>query len=460
VISRAYIWAGGSQHAVWDQSLDASVGSPKALASALARPPGVTSLPPAVVVPGPAVTSSAVARPPGVTATSTVPASKSAATTAGLSPVVSADAMLGIETATAGADAIPTVSDVLLLSPVAPATAGAHVPGVDFGGGAFVSPPRASATAAGIAPIVAANMAITVPVVTAIAGGIAPSPDNTTPIPRAQAAASGIVPGISMGVLAARAPAAAAGIVPVATASSLILPPAATATAAGRVPQVISSINGSVTVPAPAVTTSALARPPFTVVEYFDDFNRANNTSLGSDWTETVLSGSGLGINSNALTWQASTDGSAYAMRAGVLATDAFYVRIVASSGNSSSDSRIIAGCSNSGVTVFAYLNWFSNKMFFGRSTGSYTSISDLDSVPSGLSIGSGTVIEFYRKLVSGHYTYYVDIGGVNQITYPDTSDLIAVGSANRRVGAGLERTFGGQNSGGFGEFRAKDYIL
>lgn len=462
VISRVYVWAGGTQHTVWDQSLDASVGPPKASATALARPPGVTSSPPAVVVPGPAVTSSTLARPPVVTASSSVLSPPALSSTAGISPIVSADAMVGIEVATAGADALATVNDVLLLPPVASAAAAGHVPGVDFGGNAFVTSPKASATAAGIVPVVSSNMAMTVPIVSASGQGIVPSPNNATPIPVASATATGIVPGISMGVPAVVATATAAGIVPAVTASSLILPPAASATATGIVPQVISSINASVTVPAAAGTTSALARPPFVIVDYTDDFNRANASTLGADWDQGNTSGGiNIGITSNHSSWGngSGTDGVAWALHKGSLFTDAFYVKVTVSTADGSGDSRLLGGA-NTGLTVFGYLNWFSNKIFFGKSTGSYTGITDLASVTTGITIGAGTVIEFYRTLVSGHYTYIVTVAGVQKISFADTSDQIAISSSNRRVGFGQEHDFPGVTSGFINDWQGKDSLL
>jgi hypothetical protein len=302
-------------------------------------------------------------------------------------------------------------------------------------------------------PIVAANMAITVPVVTATGSGTVPSPDNATPIPAATATGSAAAPGISKGVPAVAATATAAGIVPAVTSSSLILPPAATAAAAGIVPQVISSINATVTVPAAASTTSALASPPGVTVTVIDLFNRSNNTALGSDWTETVVSGSGLGINSNALTWQGSTDGFAYALHNTPMITDAFDITITPSSVSSSRDSRIIGGC-NSGATVFAGLNWYTNALYLVKCTGSYTSTTDMTSQTSGVTVSTSTPIRFRRVLVSGHYTYYVDVNGVNKITFADTTDQVVVGASNRRVGCGLEwASFSA--SGGFNDFTA-----
>lgn len=197
-----------------------------------------------------------------------------------------------------------------------------------------------------------------------------------------------------------------------------------------------------------------LLNPRVQAVTITDLFNRSNSSSLGSDWTETILSGSGLGINSNALTWQGSTDGTAYALHNTPLATDEFDISITASSSSATADSRIIGGC-NAGASVFAGLNWYNNKIFLVKSTGSYTSTSDLDDEQSGVSISAGTVIRFRRFFTEGHFTYLADVGGSNKITFPDTSDQIATGPSNRFAGCGLERIPFSTNSGGFNDFTA-----
>lgn len=458
VISRVYVWVGGAQHTVWDQSLDASVGPPKSAATALALPPGVTSSPPVIAVPGPAVTSSALARPPVVTATSSVHvlAPAAGAGTVSMAPAVEADAVLGVEVATAGADAIPTVNDVLLLPPAAASTAMARVPGVDFGGNAFVSAPVALATAAGVVPAVSANKTVTAPVVTATAAGTVPSPDNATPTPAAVSTGSAAVPGISKGVPAVAATAAGSGIVPVLAAGSLILPPAAAATATGIVPQVISAINASVTVPGPSTTSSALARPSFVIVDYTDDFNRANTSTLGANYDQGGT-GSGIGITSNQAAFNSTTDGRNWALHKGSLFTDAHYTHCTAKASASGHDSSLFIGC-NSTMTVGAYLNWFNNTLYFGRFNGTFPTLVDIVTGVSA-TISSGTLIEFYRKLVSGHYTYFVDIAGVNKITSADTTDAIAISSSNRRVGVGMSRA-SFANSNAFDDWEGKDYIL
>lgn len=189
-----------------------------------------------------------------------------------------------------------------------------------------------------------------------------------------------------------------------------------------------------------------------------DQLTRANASNLGGSGTTWVQggSGSGIGVTSNASSWGngGGTDGDAYAIRAEDLLTNDQYIRVVVSTASSTRASRLLLQC-NSGSTAHAYLNWFSNAIYFGRSTGAYPgSITDMGSATSGISIGNGTVIEFYNA----GSVYKVDMDGVNKITVDDTGATIARSSSTRRVGFGQSRsTFA--NSGFILEWQGRDRL-
>lgn len=459
-ISRIYVWDLSGEHLVFDEHLDAFIGAPRALASPSAVAPAAGASAPALVPPRALATAGGVV--PALSAGAALTSPSVGASNDTYPPTLSASNTIGVVVATAGGVGIPPVNDQTIAPPAAGATATVVQPILDAGGSASVLVPEGVSTATASVPSVTAASSITpTPAVTSQAAAVAPNASAGTLVlpPAPVATGAGAVPAVRGDALVTTPASGAtgAGIVPALTGASSITAVKASATAAGAVPVITVPVNATVT--SPQASATAAGKVPFVVVTYSDTFDRANNTSLGSDWTEVVLSGSGLGIVGNNLDYQGSTDGTAYAMRNGVFASDALYVRITAGGANSASDTRIMLGA-NAGATVFAYLNWFSNAIYFGRSTGAYGTITDMASVTSGISISAGTVIEFYRRLESGHYKYYVIIGGTQKIAFPDTSDLIAVGSDKRKVGLGLERNFPSQNSGSVADFTANDYIL
>lgn len=185
-----------------------------------------------------------------------------------------------------------------------------------------------------------------------------------------------------------------------------------------------------------------------------DQFTRANSANLGTGWTQGGT-GSGIGVTSNNTSWGngGGTDGNAWAIRTEDLLTGDHYVRVVVDNASSTRDSRILMHA-NTGLTAFAYLNWFSNAIYFGRSTGSYTSISDMGSKTSGVSIGGGTVIEFWNA--GNVFEAWLD--GVQALVVTDSSNLILRDATTRRPGFGQERsTFA--NSGFIREWQGRDRL-
>lgn len=200
--------------------------------------------------------------------------------------------------------------------PTATATAEALPPTITVG--SIVVVPVASATAAAYPPAVSVDATITVPVATASAQAISPLSDATVVVPVATATAQAHVPNVSttgssnIGVPVATATTSA--YVPAVTVSATIAVPVATASGAALVP----SISGSATVTPPAATATAAAYAPTATVVTFTPSGMTKNgtqtwaTGGTSSWTTittwTANTGTypGSSITSNRLVVQGS----------------------------------------------------------------------------------------------------------------------------------------------------------
>ncbi|WP_280389783.1 hypothetical protein [Nocardia wallacei] len=140
---------------------------------------------------------------------------------------------------------------------------------------------------------------------------------------------------------------------------------------------------------------------------FVDDFNRANSTSIGSQWTET---GGDLSITSNAL---ACNTGSTTNNRRGAVyntQTQTPYQSVefsIAGTPNTVAGSGAILRC-NSGMTQMVILSVASNGWNLGRITGingTFTSIGSLS-----MTIANGDVI---RVSCDSSSTYRVYVNGV-----------------------------------------------
>jgi hypothetical protein len=200
-----------------------------------------------------------------------------------------------------------------------------------------------------------------------------------------------------------------------------------------------------------------------TLITIQDTFTRANAATLGSDWTQGGT-GSGIGITSNATSWGngGTSNGEAYALHNTPLATDAFYISHTVASASVSTNSRMIGGA-DSGLTSYAGVNWFSTQIFLMRANGAWPAGTDMTSGVAGLTIGSGTLMEFYRTwdVATSHWRYIVKTAGVQRINYLDMGDTVTVGPSNRRVGHQQRRTGTGAGISGFiQDFNANDSLL
>lgn len=185
-----------------------------------------------------------------------------------------------------------------------------------------------------------------------------------------------------------------------------------------------------------------------------DLFTRSNSSNLGSTWSQGGT-GSGIGVTSNNTSWGngGGTDGSAWAIRTEDTLTGDHYVRVVVQTASASRASRLILHAGSALTTGHAYLNWFSGAVYFGRSTSSYTSITDMASVTSGITIAAGDVLEFWN--VGNVFHFAID--GVEKGPWTDSGNLIARDSSHRRQGFGQDRqSFA--NSGFIQEWRGGDY--
>lgn len=108
---------------------------------------------------------------------------------------------------------------------------------------ATVTPPAATATAAGVVPVVTAASTVSPPAASASA---------SAPVPMVTTTGDGAVS-------APAATASAAGLAPSVSADALVEPPTATAMAAGVVPTVSATANQTVTAPVATATATAIA---------------------------------------------------------------------------------------------------------------------------------------------------------------------------------------------------------
>lgn len=184
--------------AIWDGTVPAQVSVPRALASASAPVPVVSSTPNAIVAP--AAAAAAAGPAPSVTNSSSVTlvvATASAGATA--VPAVSADAGVLAVAATSSASAIPILSDANVSVPTASASAAAPVPGVETTGSTIVVPPAAAAMADAPVPMVSASMSVAAPTATASAAAAAPvvSGGASVTAPAASASADAAAPAVA-----------------------------------------------------------------------------------------------------------------------------------------------------------------------------------------------------------------------------------------------------------------------
>ncbi|MGW4090022.1 hypothetical protein [Nocardia sp. NPDC004750] len=307
--------------------------------------------------------------------------------------------------------------------------------------GGRVAPPIAAAAAAALVPQIAAGAEVSLPAAVAIGSALIPDiqvvGSGEILLPAAHATAEALVPSVT--VVATIAPPTATAVsealVPTVTASGIVAPPAASASAsalgvtvaagasiaapraqatgAALVPAV--SAGGAVSLPAAAASATALVPTYSTGVTYTDDFNRANNTSLGANWTET---GGDLGIISNQLAVQGTTANRRAAIYNSQTNTPYQSVEFtVGSAPNGTAVAGSVLRC-NAAMTEMFILGTYNGGWNLGRITGingTYTAV------------GSGTVTiangDVIRCQVDENNVWSVYINGVkNGSSYRDTT--------------------------------------
>ncbi|MGY2019416.1 hypothetical protein [Nocardia gipuzkoensis] len=350
---------------------------------------------------------------------------------------------------------------VALMLPAAAAAAAAHAPGIAAGtvltpptatavseakaitvaAGGRVMPPPAQAAGAALVPQIAAGAEVSLSAAVAIGSALIPAVQvvgsGEILLPTAHAVAEALVPSVT--VVATIAPPTATAVsealVPTVTASGEVAPsvasasadalavaiaagasiaaPRAQATGAALVPSV--SAGGAVSLPAATATAGALVPTYSTGATYTDDFNRANNTSLGSSWTET---GGDLGIISNQLAVQGTTASRRAAIYNSQTNTPYQSVEFtIGSAPNGTAVAGAVLRC-NAAMTEMVIMGTYNGGWNLGRITGingTYTAI------------GSGTVTiangDVIRVQVDENHVYSVYINGVkNGSSYRDTT--------------------------------------
>ncbi|WP_280319810.1 hypothetical protein [Nocardia wallacei] len=372
-VPQAYL----GEDVVFDGTVPAALSLPRATATAAALPPTVVA---GVILQAPAATAVSEARVPVITAGATLLPAPAVATAAALPPSISAGIALALPTAVAGADAL--------------------VPDTQVVAAGDVLLPRADASAQALVPAVSVVAQATLPVATAVAEALAPAVagGGAAALPAAAGSAAALVPSIQAG-------------------GSITLPPAQ-ATAATLLP--VPAAGAAVTLPAASATAAALA--PTVVAAFVDDFNRANNTSLGSAWTET---GGDLGIASNMLAVQ----GTGNSRRAAIYTTPTQtpYQTVQFKVGgvpNANSGSGAVLRC-NSGMTQMHILSVASNGWSLNRITGINGSVTSLASLA--VTISQNDVIRVECDSTSAFRVYINGVrsgGPIVDTTWADSSHL------------------------------------
>jgi hypothetical protein len=255
-----------------------------------------------------------------------------------------------------------------------------------------------------------------------------------------------LIPAVKAGasVAAPAMTAAADAAAPAVSAGARLIVPAATASAALAVP--VASAGANLIVPAMA-STAAMPTPTTSAgTSYTDDFNRANNTSLGANWTET---GGDLGIISNQLAVQGTTANRRAAIWNTQTVTPYQSVEFtIGSAPNGTAVAGAVLRC-NAAMSEMVIMGTYNGGWNLGRITGingTYTAI------------GSGTVTlttgDVIRCQVDENNVYSVYVNGVkNGSSYRDTT---WGDSSHRYLGLFVQRV-SSTNSHSIDNFVGKD---
>lgn len=191
------------------------------------------------------------------------------------------------------------------------------------------------------------------------------------------------------------------------------------------------------------------ARP----ISIFDDFNRANSSTVGPLWNKT---GTNTGISSNTYAFTGSSDGSGGAVTVSQINNDDGYVEVVMGSINGTSDTSVMMRCNAAGTSGLS-MNIFSGALYLSK----FSHASGLAAGNAGqgmTDIGSNTGASFAAgdtvRLTCNGDNFIVTKNGVSQLNV--TNSTVPQGP-NQRYGAiRLERNpF--NNSGSINSFKLAD---
>ncbi|WP_280371199.1 hypothetical protein [Nocardia wallacei] len=373
------------------------------------------------------------------------------ATATALPPQVIAGLFVSLPVATGVSEArTPTVTaGARIVPPVAQATADAFAPQVSAG--VSIELPRAQAVAAAPVPIVqvVSEGSVLLPVAEATAQALAPSlevPAAVT-LPIATAVSEALPPAATADAVVAlpAAAASAAALVPALAAGASIALPRAQASAASLLPTI--GAGASIILPTAAASAAALLPTTFAGASFTDDFNRANSTSIGGQWTEDGA----VSIVSNALALDTAVTtnqrrGAIYNTPTNSPFQSVEFVVGSAPNGTATAGAILRSNLARTEMFVLATYNGGWNLGRLPGLNGTY--------VPVGsgtVTISSGTVV---RVQCDENNVWSVYINGVkNGLSYRDTT---WADSSHRYTGLFLQR-ISNTNSHSITDFAAKD---
>jgi hypothetical protein len=187
-----------------------------------------------------------------------------------------------------------------------------------------------------------------------------------------------------------------------------------------------------------------------TPTSIFDDFNRANSSTIGPLWTK--FGSTSQAIVSNSYAWTGGSDGSGGIVTNDSINTDDGYVEVVlggANSPNSTSDASLIGRMNSAGSSGIA-ANIFSGACYISAFSGSLTSPSFSDFANNSTSWASGDTarLEFQGS------SYTLKKNGTTVLTATGSTNT---GPSYRRGGLRVEHNFFNQFSTSFNSFKLAD---
>ncbi len=235
----------------------------------------------------------------------------------------------------------------------------------------------------------------------------------------------------------AMSPTAAPVPIPAGTADAgLVMSPTAAPVPSGAITASPGLVMTPAAVVVPVVASTASVgfemTPTATVyAAFFDSFARGNSTSIGTQWTEN---GGDLGIISNALAVQGTSNSRRCAIYNTQLATPYQSVEFtIATTPNTAASSGAVLRC-NSAMTQMVILSVASTQWALGSITGINGTFTSIGSFSTTISVN-----DVIRVTVDSNNVYRVYINGVrsgpafSSSTYADTS--------HRYVGLFVQRT-------------------